>query len=312
MYFAKKSYVSLKSKFGKEIEFSQWLATEGIEYIKQSLGIELISEGTEIKPNGKFSTDIVLKVDPQYSNGNPARVVIENQYGRTDHNHFSKLITYAVTNEAKYAVWICEDVHPEHKSSIDWLNENTNDNINFYVFKAVIEKIGDSDECFSLIPICEPNDEKKICMSQKNDMSELHIAQLRFWQNFSSYIISHNYPFKARKAQPHHWYDISIGSSYAHISISILSIEKKVRIELWISDNKELFDNLYSQKDKIEQIVDKKLIWDRKDDSKASSISFLISGEIDIYNNEKYDDYAKTILDEINNHFYKITKFVKR
>ena len=29
---------------------------------------------------------------------------------------------------------ICEDVHPEHKSSIDWLNENTNDNINFYVF----------------------------------------------------------------------------------------------------------------------------------------------------------------------------------
>lgn len=39
-----------------------------------------------------------------------------------------------------------EDVHPEHKSSIDWLNENTNDNINFYVFKAVIEKIGDSDK----------------------------------------------------------------------------------------------------------------------------------------------------------------------
>jgi hypothetical protein len=90
MEFAKKSYVSLKSKFGKEPDFSQWLANDGIEYIKQALGIELISEGTEVKPHGQFSTDIVLSVDPQYTNRKPAKVVIENQYGRSDHNHFYK------------------------------------------------------------------------------------------------------------------------------------------------------------------------------------------------------------------------------
>lgn len=311
MEFAKKSYVSLKSKFGKEPDFSQWLANDGIEYIKQALGIELISEGTEVKPHGQFSTDIVLSVDPQYTNGKPAKVVIENQYGRSNHNHFSKLITYAVTNEAKYAVWICEDVHPEHKSSIDWLNENTNDNINFYVFKAVIEKIGDSAECFSLIPICEPNEEKKICMSEKKELSELHITQLRFWQNFASYISIHNFPFKARKAQPQHWYNISVGSSNGHISICILSVEKKARIDFWISDNKEFYDKLYSQKDKIETSVGRELIWDRKEGSKASSVSYLMPDEIDIYNEEKYDEYAKIILDEINNHFYKFSKFVK-
>ena len=287
------------------------MATDGIEYIKQALGIELISEGTEVKPNGKFSTDIVLSVDPQYTEGKPARVVIENQYDRTDHNHFSKLITYAVTNEAKYAVWICEDVHPEHKSSIDWLNENTNDNINFYVFKAVIEKIGDSAECFSLIPICEPNEEKKICMSEKKELSELHITQLRFWQNFASNIASKNYPFKARKAQPHHWYNIAVGSSQCRISISMLSLDKRVRIDFWIPDNKELYTQLYTQKEVIEGVVGRDLIWDVKDGSKASAISYLMPDEIDIYNEEKYDDYAKIILDEINNHFYKISKFVK-
>ncbi len=311
MEFAKKIYMPLKTQFGKELDFSSWLATDGIEYIKQALGIELISEGTEIRPHGQFSTDIVLSVDPQYTNGKPAKVVIENQFGRTDHNHFSKLITYAVTNEAKYAVWICEEVHPEHKTAIDWLNENTNDNINFYVFKAVIEKIGDSPECFSLIPISEPNDEKKICMSEKRELSELHITQLRFWQNFSSFITSHNYPFKARKAQPQHWYDISVGSSQAHISICILSIDKKARIDFWISDNKDFYDKLYSQKEKIENVIGRELIWDRKDESKASSISYLIPDEIDIYNNDKYDDYARIILDEVSNHIFKIARFVK-
>ena len=123
------------------------------------------------------------------------------------------------------------------------------------MFKAVIERIGDSAECFSLIPVCEPNEEKKICMSEKRELSELHITQLRFWQNFASYMGSHNYPYKPRKAQPQHWYDIPVGSSQAHISICALSTDKRVRIDLWIHDSKELFDKLYEQKDNIEEAL---------------------------------------------------------
>ena len=311
MNFAKKTFLPLNTVFGKETEFSKWLANEGIEYLKQALGIELIKEGTEVKPNGKFSTDIVLKVDPQYSNGKPAKVVIENQYGRTDHEHFSKLITYAVTNEAKYAVWIVEDVHPEHKTSIDWLNDNTNDNINFYVFKAVVEKIGESEKSFSLIPVCEPKEELKINMSEKKDMSELNITRLRFWQNFSRFIDTHDYGFRSRKAQPQHWYDFSIGSSDCHISVCFLSVDKKVRLDLWIQDNKSLYDKLYSKKDKIESAVGRELIWDRKEDSKASSVSYLLTDEFDIYSEDQYDVYSEKILEELKNHFIEIAKFVK-
>ena len=53
------------------------------------------------------------------------------------------------------------------------------------------------------------------------------------------------------------------------------------------------------------------MIWDRKDEAKASSVSYLLSDEIDVYDVEKYDQYAKIILDEIHNHFYKISKFVR-
>ena len=312
MQFSKKTRAPLKKYFAKEPDFSKWLASdEGIEHIKRALGVELITEGTEVRPHNQFSVDILMKVDPQYASGEPAKVVIENQYGRTDHEHFSKLITYAITNEAKYAVWIAEEIHPEHKAAIDWLNNNTNENINFYVFEAVVEQIGDSEPSFSLNSVCEPKEELKISMSERKEMNDLDIAQLHFWMNFSSGIDSGDYPFRSRKASAKHWYNISTGSSTCRISICMLSLEKQCRIDLWIPDNKKLYDNLFAKKDVIEEAVGRTLIWDRKEDSKASSISYLFNEQFDIYNSLEYDNYTNIILTEIKEHFYKITKFIK-
>ncbi len=309
----KKEYIKLNKIFGKETEFSEWLAGEGIDYLKQVLGVELVSEGVEVKPNNKFSVDILLSVENQYSKKEPDKIVVENQYGMTDHNHFSKLITYAVTNEAKYAVWIAEEIHPEHKKAIEFLNENTTDNINFYLLKAVLEKIGDSNPCFSLEIICEPNEEKKIMMSNGNkDLTDLKKAQLKFWSYLSEKINSKNLPFRGRKAMAQHWYDVPVGSSHCHISITTLSLENKVRFDLWISNNKTLYDKLLLMKEDVEKIIGKELIWDRKDDqTKASSISYEIMSNFDIYNEEKYAEYCEIIIDNLMNHFYNFEKILK-
>lgn len=310
---AKKEYLRLNTVFGKEPEFSKWLADEGLEYIKQALGVDVISEGTEVKPNNKFAVDILLSVDPQYSKGEPDKIVIENQYDITDHQHFSKLITYAVTNEAKHAVWICEEVHPEHKKAIDFLNENTNDNINFYLFKAVVEKVGNSDPCFSLIPICEPNEEKKIVMSSTNkEMSDLMKSQLRFWSVFSSKVNESQLTCNGKKPRPQHWMTLSIGSSQCYISVCAISLQNKVRLELWIPDNKDLYDKFYELKDEVEQKIGRTLIWDRKDGSKASSISYEFLDGFNIYDEDKHDEYCDEIINELVEHFYKIETIVKK
>ncbi|MGM9970340.1 MAG: DUF4268 domain-containing protein [Anaeroplasma sp.] len=311
---SKKEYLKLQTIFGKEPDFSRWLASDGLEYIKQSLGVEVISEGTEVKPNNKFSVDILLSVDPQYSKGEPDKIVIENQYGMTDHNHFSKLITYAVTNEAKYAVWICEEVHPEHKKAIDFLNENTNDNINFYLYKAVVERIGNSEPCFSLIPICEPNEEKKVVMSSSNkEMTDLMKFQLKFWGIFSAKIDAcSKLSFKGRKPLAQHWMNLPIGSSQCNISVCAISQSNKVRLDLWIPNNKILYDKFYEIKDEVENVVGRNLIWDRKEDSKASSISYEMLDGFDIYDENKYGDYCDEIINELVEHFYKIEAIVKK
>ena len=311
--FTKRENISLKDEFGIEPNFSKWLASsDGIEYIKDALGVELIADGTEVKPNDKFSTDILLHVDPQYTNDDPPRIVIENQYGRSDHEHFSKLITYAVTNEAKYAVWILEDLHPEHKQAINWLNENTNENMNFYVFKAVIEK-GETEKEFKLICLCEPDEERKLDMTaKKTGQSELNKTQLSIWSRFSDFLYNKRPDIRRIKPLGQHWCDIRFGMSQGHISVCWLSQESRIRFDFWIGDYKKLYDDLYLIKDEIEKTVGRTLIWDRKDGSKASSISYEMPDEFNIRASDKYDEYFETIFKELNDHFFKIIPIVKR
>ncbi len=307
--FSKKTTVSLKSRFGNDPEFAKWLAgEEGIEYIKDSLGVDLVRDMADVAQSDRPGLDIVFKIDNFME-----KAVVECQYGRTDQIHLSKLLSDALIHQAKYAIWIAEEIHPEHKNSIDWLNKNTNDKVNLYVFKALIEKIGDSKESFSLIPICAPDEIAKMGMSGSKEQTELEIAQLNFWQGFSNAIDKdRSLPFRSRKARPQQWYSIPVGSAHCYITIRLLAADKKVRYELWIPDNKEIFDQLYLYKNEVENVVGKPLVWDRKEAGvKASSISYDPLENFDIFDKEKRDVYILVLLAELKNHFYKIEEFIR-
>lgn len=53
-------------------------------------------------------------------------VVIENQYGLTDHRHLGQLLTYAAHAAASghrvLAVWLTEEVRPAHLAVVEFLN----------------------------------------------------------------------------------------------------------------------------------------------------------------------------------------------
>ena len=78
---------------------------------------------------GPYSADVLAKdVDTD------AYVVIENQLEKTNHDHLGKSITYASALNAKTIVWIATDFTEEHKKALDWLNDNTNEDLAFGVF----------------------------------------------------------------------------------------------------------------------------------------------------------------------------------
>ena len=105
-------------------------------------------------------------------------------------------------------------------------------------------------------------------------------------------------PFNKRKATTDHWYNVAIGSSDANISIDLVNKEHKIRVSLWISDNKELFDALFMRRDEIEAALGFGLVWNRLDNKKASYISAYIKG-LDFKKQDNYPDLMEQIIDMV-------------
>ena len=60
------------------------------------------------------------------------KIIIENQLEASNHDHLGKIITYASGLDAQVIVWIVKQAREEHRSAVEWLNNNTNKHVNFF------------------------------------------------------------------------------------------------------------------------------------------------------------------------------------
>ena len=112
--------------------FKPWLAQpENMKLLGETIGIDLECEAQE-KEVGPFRADILCK-----DTANDNWVLIENQLERTDHTHLGQLLTYAAGLEAVIIVWIAERFTEEHRATLDWLNERTDEKINCFGLEKV-------------------------------------------------------------------------------------------------------------------------------------------------------------------------------
>ena len=123
----------------EQYDFSEWLSqNENIELLNDILGLTLTDISKEVYV-GSYRCDLVA-VDE--SSG--IKVIIENQLESSNHEHLGKIITYASGLDAQVVVWIVKNAKEEHRSAIEWLNNNTNSDINFFLIELHAYKIGDS------------------------------------------------------------------------------------------------------------------------------------------------------------------------
>ena len=260
----------------EQYDFSNWLAKEdNLEYLNEILGLTLVNVDKEVYV-GPYRCDLVAKDETS-----GITVIVENQLEGTNHDHLGKIITYASGLGAKVIVWIVKEAKEEHRAAIEWLNNNTTNDINFFLIEIHAYKIGDSDLAPKFEVVEKPNDFVKRSNKSQAHGDELNKSQserLIFWEQFNQIVVNRGKPFNVRKATTDHWYDIAVGSSEAHIAIDLVNKDGIVVVEFYINDNKELFDNLYTHKERIESELDISLIWDRLDNKKASriNITFMI------------------------------------
>ena len=259
----------------EQYDFSNWLARPtNLEYLNEILGLTLVDVDKEVYV-GPYRCDLVAKDETS-----GITVIIENQLEGTNHDHLGKIITYASGLDAKVMVWIVREAKEEHRAAIEWLNNNTTSDINFFLIEIHAYKIGNSDPAPKFEVVEKPNDFVKRSKTKggDDDLNKRQSERLSFWEHFNQTVISRGKPFNVRKATTDHWYDVAIGTSEAHVAINLVNKDGNIVVEFYINDNKALFDRLFQMKDEIEQQLGIPVVWDRLDNKKASRIKYYIDG----------------------------------
>ena len=277
----------------EQYDFSKWLADEeNIRALGEEMNLSLTDVDTE-QFVGSYRCDIICKDELTGKS-----VLIENQLEQTNHDHLGKIITYASGLDARVVVWIVAKARAEHASAIEWLNKHTDDEISFFLIEVHAYTIGDSAPAPMFKIVEQPNDFAKTvkAIAHKGELNETQTNRLQFWTQFNDVIEQRGKPFNKRKATYDHWYSVAIGSSQCHISIDLVNKEHRIRVGVWVSDNKELYDCFYEHKDEIEDSAGCNFVWDRLDNKKAAIICTYIPG-LNYNKQENYPELMNKIVD---------------
>ena len=98
--------------------------------------------------------------------------------------------------------------------------------------------------------------------------------------------------------------------SAAHVGITLVNKEGCIGIELYINDDKDLFDHLSSNKSQIESELGLQLDWQRLDEKKASRIMYRIPG-LNFDDHSNYDTLMNEIIDKVVLFVKVFKKYVK-
>lgn len=260
-------------------DFTPWIA-EHIEELGAALGMEfeLIKREAAV---GSFSLDILAT-----EVGSNRPVVVENQLTETDHDHLGKLLTYASGYDAGVVIWIAHSFREEHRQALEWLNQRTDENTDFFAVLVEVLQIDDSRPAYNFKAVVYPNEWKK--STRKTSAVQTTEKGERYREYFQRLIdeLRDKHKFtNARKGQPQSWYSFSSGLSGILLGMCF-ALNNKARVEIYIDlgeqeQNKKLFDVLYSEKDQIEAAYGGTMTWERLDDKRSSRISLYRDGSIE-------------------------------
>jgi len=274
----------------EEKDFTPWLE-ENIDILSEAIGIPLSVVERE-KKAGAFEADILAESDSDL-------VVIECQFGKSDHDHLGKILTYLTQLDAKIAVWICEDPRPEHAEVISWLNESTD--VSFYLVKLEVFRIGNSAPAPHFLVLSRPSPEAKAVGEAKKEIKERHRLRLEFWKELLDKSKARGIRlFENIKPSKENW--ISTGAGKSGLQYAYVILMNSSRIELYIDtgngeENKKIFDQLHRQKEEIEKEFGGELDWQRLDDKRACRISVQVSRHAGLKNKDKWDEIQNAMID---------------
>lgn len=259
-------------------DFTPWLAEpENLAQLADTLGLgELEAQGTEV-PIGNFSIDILAK------SFDGSVVVIENQFGSTDHTHLGQILTYAGGQEGDVTiVWIAENFREEHRAAIDWLNSSTIEGFNFFAVEIEALRIGHSFPAARFNVVGKPNEwsrgvtrtARKFSETPSNERQAFYVT---YWSEFGSFLVENQSQFRIKRTFKDYWCGFRLGRSGIQFVATASRRDRRIGVELYISrdDGKATFHALMDEKSSIHEAVGEPLDWQELPDKVASRIAIF-------------------------------------
>jgi hypothetical protein len=276
-------------------DLTPWLL-QNADVLAETLGIDLELTASE-HPVGGFSLDLVGR-----DLTNDAVLIVENQLEGTDHDHLGKLLTYTAGTAASTIVWIATSFREEHRQALDWLNENTGEDVRFFGIVMQVVEIHGSPRAPLLKLVVEPND------WQKHVRAATHSGRLEgkgayyveFWRKFLDAVKS-RHPNWTRATKPNsaNWFSMTSPISGAQISSSF-SQGGRLRHELYIDSgdgeqNLAIFNSLLAQRESLEAAYGRPLEFEELTGRRACRVADYTGG--DVTETDRHDEFIEWFID---------------
>lgn len=277
------------------LNFTTWLQ-DNIDLLDDDLVVPIDPESVKREQSaGSFAVDMTAQ------NVDGETVIIENQLGRSDHDHLGKVLTYATALEASVAIWIVGNPRAEHVRVLAWLNDSTS--LQAYMFRLQAIRIGESPPAPLLTLIVGPSDSAKEIASTKSEQSDLHRRRQAFWRVLLNHAqtkttlhsgwspVKANYISSRSNDRP----GVALNYNVAKMNTSVVVYIDKVPDESpW---NDEVFDNLYSQSSAIEEAFGQALTWEQKSEGIRSRRFYLSLDQGGLDDEERWPEIAEATVD---------------
>lgn len=168
---------------GEAADFTPLLA-EQLDMIGAEIGVDLASIGqSEVLTAGGRRIDIVAQGE------DGSEFVIENQYGRADHDHLTRGLAYAVARRARGLIVVAEEHRDEFRAVAQYLNElaelDPERGVAVWLVEARAVRIGESPWAPLFAAVVEPNVFTASVEQAKQTESPLPSLE-EFWSTFDS------------------------------------------------------------------------------------------------------------------------------
>lgn len=275
-------------------DFTPWLAEEkNLEKLSKAIGLELELVSTEVSA-GPYSADILAKdvLNDEY-------VVIENQLDKTDHDHLGKSVVYASALDASSIVWIATQFTDEHRKALDWLNDNTSDELLFFGVLLELWQIDSSRPAVKFNVVSKPAKLAKQIRGSRSsgELTDMQKDKLAFWQSFANKLELNKIP-SVQTPRPSYWFDVSLGKSHIHLSNTVSFTKNEIKVRVYIGNKIApiILPQLLDRKEEIESLIGHNLIWDPNEDARDKVIT--LKKNVNLSDKKKWDEYINWFVEK--------------